>query len=107
MEPIQLRFDGGTLILTGGTPELLAALPGVRLDPRTGSHRAEARFYRAVVEHLHKRHPYEDHARAYEKTTWQLQSTREPFPHQLEGLEAWWNNKGRGVVVLPTGTGKT
>ena len=32
---------------------------------------------------------------------------KDPFPHQVEGLEAWWNAGGRGVVVLPTGTGKT
>jgi superfamily II DNA or RNA helicase len=107
MDPIMLRFDGGTLLLSGGEPDVLDALPGVRFDGRTNSHRAEARYYRAIVEHLHKRHPFEDHARGYEKVTWDLRSSRTPFPHQLEALETWWTNRGRGVVVLPTGTGKT
>ena len=38
---------------------------------------------------------------------WKLQVAKEAFPHQIEGLQAWWKENGRGVVVLPTGTGKT
>ena len=34
-------------------------------------------------------------------------SSAKPFPHQQEALETWWQQGGRGVVVLPTGTGKT
>ena len=51
--------------------------------------------------------PYQDEARAFQPTAWTLHSDREPFPHQKEGLESWWQAGGRGVVVLPTGTGKT
>jgi sugar phosphate isomerase/epimerase len=36
-----------------------------------------------------------------------LRTSRDPFPHQTEALTAWWGAGGRGVVVLPTGTGKT
>jgi superfamily II DNA or RNA helicase len=36
-----------------------------------------------------------------------LHDLRRPFPHQSEALETWWRAGGRGVVVLPTGTGKT
>jgi superfamily II DNA or RNA helicase len=50
---------------------------------------------------------YTDAARAYRKTAWPLRVAKEPFPHQVEGIEAWWETGGRGVVVLPTGTGKT
>ena len=32
---------------------------------------------------------------------------REPRPYQSEALEAWRAHQGRGVVVLPTGAGKT
>jgi superfamily II DNA or RNA helicase len=106
--PIHLMFDGGTLLAGGGTPDQLAALPGCRLDPRCGEFRAEARFYRSIVEHLRRRRlPYKDDARAYEPSPWPLRNRREPFPHQTEGLDAWWQAGGRGVVVLPTGTGKT
>ena len=51
--------------------------------------------------------PYTDAARAYEPTPWSIRIDKEAFPHQTEGLEAWWKAGGRGVVVLPTGTGKT
>jgi superfamily II DNA or RNA helicase len=110
MEPstIHLAFDRGTLVLSGAPPERLAELPGCRYDPRSGIHRAEARCYRAVVEHLRGHGlPYKDEARAYGPTPWPLRTSRDPFPHQTEALEAWWANGGRGIVVLPTGTGKT
>jgi superfamily II DNA or RNA helicase len=110
MDPATLRlaFDRGTLVVTGAPPERLAALPGLQPDPRAGVHRAEARHYRALVEHLRRhRIPYEDRARTYQPTPWPLRTSRDPFPHQTEALEAWWKAGGRGVVVLPTGTGKT
>lgn len=31
----------------------------------------------------------------------------EPRPYQSEAIESWLNHEGRGVVVLPTGAGKT
>jgi superfamily II DNA or RNA helicase len=106
--PILLQFDGGTILVTGAAPEKLAALPGCRHDPRLTAYRAEGRYYRRIVEYLRGRGiAYLDEARAYEATPWKLRSPREPFPHQLEARDAWWNADGRGVVVLPTGTGKT
>jgi superfamily II DNA or RNA helicase len=106
--PIQLGFDGGTLTLSGGAPELLASLPGVRLDPRSATYRAEGRAYRAVVEHLRReRLAYADGARQFQPTPFPPRTSREPFPHQTEALEVWSRNGSRGVVVLPTGTGKT
>src|ERR1700736_182183 len=105
---LHLAFDGGTIRVSGAAPDLLATLPGCRHDPRTDSFRAEARCYRAIVEHLRQhRLPYQDEARAYQPTPWTLRTSRDPFPHQTEALEVWWRERGRGVVVLPTGTGKT
>ena len=106
--PIQLAFEGGTLVVTGTTPERLAALPYCKEDPRTGVYRAEAVAYRALVEHLRREGiAYEDKARVYQPTPWTLRAVREPFPHQTEALETWWKSGARGIVVLPTGTGKT
>ncbi|HYV39615.1 MAG TPA: DEAD/DEAH box helicase family protein [Gemmataceae bacterium] len=107
-ESILLRFDAGTLLLTGGAAEQLAALPGSQFDARTKTYRAEARHYRAIVERLRQTStPYSDEARTFQPTSWPLRTTRVPFPHQTEALEVWRKQGSRGVVVLPTGTGKT
>src|SRR6476646_5642282 len=106
--PLRLTFDGGTVVVTGGRDEDRAGLPGVAFDPRTRTERAEGRRYRAIVEYLIAcKIPYEDAARNYKAATWQLASTRTPYPHQTEAVDTWWKANGRGVVVLPTGTGKT
>src|SRR5205807_4649593 len=102
-----LRFDGGTLLVTG-EPDVAGALPHVQFDERTAAYRAEARWYRPVVEWLRNQQiAYQDEARQYQPVTWTLRDARKPFPHQAEAVDAWWRQGGRGVVVLPTGTGKT
>jgi superfamily II DNA or RNA helicase len=106
--PIRLTFDGGTVVVTGTDAEQLAALPHVRHDARTDVFRAEAIHYRALVEHLVRaKIPFKDDARAWEKTPWPLRTSRDPFPHQTEALDVWHKSGSRGIVVLPTGTGKT
>src|SRR5690349_1061872 len=108
--PIVLRYEGGTVVLSGPDQAELLALPHCQADPRTGAVRAEGRYYRALVEHLWRsKIPFTDEARAWdrEKVNWTLKREREPFPHQTEALDTWWKTGGRGLVVLPTGTGKT
>ncbi len=106
--PLRLAFDAGTLIVEGAREDEELGLPGVRYDFRTRQHRAQAMFYRTIVEQLRaKKREYRDDARAYERADWRLRVAKEAFPHQVEGLKAWWDSGGRGVVVLPTGTGKT
>jgi superfamily II DNA or RNA helicase len=107
-QSLRLLFDGGTLIAEGIAANEEPDLPGVKYDNRTRQFRAEAIWYRTIVEHIRKnKRAYTDGARAYEPAAWRLLVAKDPFPHQVEGLEAWWNEGGRGVVVLPTGTGKT
>ena len=107
-QPLRLVFDEGTLIVEGLRENDDHGLPGVKYDFRTRQFRAEAIWYRTVVETLRKqKRDYLDAARSYDPSPWRLQVTKEAFPHQVEGLKAWWDQGGRGVVVLPTGTGKT
>src|SRR5260370_25772104 len=102
--PLQLSFEGGTLRVSGRPAEQLVALPGCRFDARSGTYRAEARAYRALVEYLRRQHiPYRDEARAYQPAAWPLRSSRDPFPHQTEALEAWRRQGGLGLVELPPG----
>src|SRR4051812_40355609 len=107
--PIHISYDRGTLQL-GGSPDFdFTALPGVAFDPRTETHRAQGRHYRAIVEHLiRSKITYADEARGWDNADsgFRLRVEREPFPHQKEAVEAWMTTR-RGCVVLPTGTGKT
>jgi superfamily II DNA or RNA helicase len=108
--PLRLVFDRGTLVVEGPREGEQPGLPGVKFDPRTKTFRAEAIWYRTLVEHIRRQKlPYTDDARAYgpSLTPWKIQVAKDAFPHQTEGLDAWWKAGGRGVVVLPTGTGKT
>ena len=51
--------------------------------------------------------PFEDRARAYTELPEAGTVHREPRGYQKEALAAWLKAGGRGVVVLPTGAGKT
>lgn len=106
--PLTIRFEEGTLLVDGLPEGDPGGLPGLKRDVRTGAFRAEAIWYRALVQYLHDRKiPYDDQARQYAKSPWTMRIDKPAFPHQTEGLQAWWTAGGRGVVVLPTGTGKT
>ena len=110
-EPIELSYDRGTVLIRGGPDGYpFARLPGVRFDERTNGHRSQGRYYRAVVEQLiREKTPYIDSARGWpkENSGWTLKQVRTPFPHQTEAVAAWTAAGRRGVVILPTGTGKT
>ncbi len=104
---MNITFDAGTLVLTGDAAQI-ESLPGCQFDSRIHAYRTEARHYRAIVEELRRRKlDFIDNARSYQPIALTLTNSREPFPHQKEAMTAWWNAGGRGVVVLPTGTGKT
>ena len=108
---LELQADRGTVLLLGEAEGLdTTTLPGVKWDPRAEAHRAQGRAYRGIVEHLTRNKiPYTDNARGWENKPlgWKLHTDRVPFPHQAEAVAAWWKAGGRGVVVLPTGTGKS
>lgn len=102
----RLRYDKGTLLLSGEVDAL--APPEFRLDPRTGEMRARALSYRKVLAWLHRsKEPYRDEARRYGTLELEHHGRRVPFDHQKEAADAWFQKGKRGVVVLPTGSGKT
>jgi superfamily II DNA or RNA helicase len=102
-----LDFVSGTLELRG--PERSTeALPGFRWDARTRCFRAPALAYADAVLSLRAASiPYEDRARRYVELEPRLVTQRDPRPFQSEALAAFRRAGGRGVVVLPTGAGKS
>ena len=102
-----LAFRGGTLELAG-LPAGAAVPPGCVWDARTACFRAPAASYVNVRRALARDgHVVEDRARRYAELPDGLLVRLTPRPYQGEALAAWRAAQGRGVVVLPTGAGKT
>ncbi|HEX3777554.1 MAG TPA: DEAD/DEAH box helicase family protein [Polyangiaceae bacterium] len=105
---MKLRFAAGTLELRGTLPEGVTLAPHATWDARSRCFRAPGVAYAEIVRTLHRVGvAYEDEARAYVELERGLSVQREPRPFQAEALAAWRDAKGRGVVVLPTGAGKS
>ena len=103
---IELFYESGTLFATGGSSGTLPE-PFV-WDGRTEQWRAPAGAYREIVLKLRESgDPYRDHAARFERLSLESRIAMEPRPYQREALNAWRREELRGVVVLPTGAGKT
>lgn len=105
--PPRIEFQRGTLLWQD--PEGSDPPPGFAFDDRVTRPRAPASAYREAVEWLRDRNlPYEDSARRWEPLPpIRHLAAREARDYQQAALEAWRSAGRRGVVVLPTGTGKT
>ncbi|BDP40703.1 helicase [Deinococcus aetherius] len=100
-----LRLDRGTLVMRE-VPPCAASL--FTWDARSQSWRAPGRAYRDVMETLMRAGvPVRDEAAAFQKLDLGYAREVRPYPHQREALQAWKAAGRRGVVVLPTGAGKT
>ena len=107
---LRLEFDRGTLRLEGPVLAMDALAPaGVRLDPRTAFHRAPAYLHASLIREARARGLEVDDA---------VGSARLPAPpppidaprlrdYQAHALAAFEAMARAGVVVLPTGSGKT
>jgi superfamily II DNA or RNA helicase len=106
-ERASLSFMAGTLEVRGW-PEGAPPPPACAWDERTRCHRAPALAYADVVRALvAAKAPYDDGARRYGELAAGARVHRDPRPYQSEALAAWRGHRGRGVVVLPTGSGKS
>lgn len=103
-----LRFDAGTLVLDGAERALEGLPAAFRWDERVRRWRAQAIAYRHVVKEFIRRGvAYEDRARAYHQFDFRPTLSVEPRPYQEEAIREWLRHERCGVVVLPTGAGKS
>lgn len=105
---VHLRFDRGTILIADPPAGLdLTEAPGVLWDPRVRAHRAPAYGYHGLRNWLASRGlRFSDIARPAEPGTeaWSEVGLR---PYQEAARCAWEQAQRRGVIILPTGSGKT
>ncbi|MBF0450224.1 MAG: DEAD/DEAH box helicase family protein [Candidatus Magnetomorum sp.] len=105
---ITIAFDKSTLLIKNLPDQILPLLSQVKWDCRTGEHRAPAYCYRDIVLMLrHHKLTYKDFARQFQPHEFPINCRITPRAYQGDALKAWKKQGSRGVVVLPTGAGKT
>ena len=105
---MKLRFDRGTIVLMDPPKDLdLTAAPGLLWDRRVGAHRAPASRYPALKRWLRQRREAFQDIPAPVSPRQELWSDVDLRPYQEAALSAWELGHRRGVVALPTGSGKT
>jgi superfamily II DNA or RNA helicase len=104
---VVLRFDAGTLVLDGAGRDFQPPAP-FRWDARVLRWRAPALAYAQVVrEFIRRRVAYADGARAYQRFDFPTKLLTEPRPYQQQAIREWRRAARCGVVILPTGAGKS
>jgi superfamily II DNA or RNA helicase len=103
----RLTFDRGTLLLH--PPPSSGAWAGLAIwDDRVEQLRAPAWRYRDLTDGLERDGvTLDNHAPAWRDLDLVPAKHIAPYPHQSAALNAWVQAGRRGLVVLPTGAGKT
>lgn len=101
-----LRYDSGTLLLDGFPADEVPS--DFVFDERIKRWRAPAARYAEVALDLHRsKVAYTDEARKYATLDREVTRDRQPRDYQTEALTRWKAASRRGIVVLPTGSGKS
>ena len=101
-----LSWEAGTLLLSGVPENQLP--PNYTFDTRVGKARALARHYASTILHFQAlSQEIDDRARSYRKLERKHLSQRTARDYQEEAVQRWKSARWQGVVVLPTGAGKS
>ena len=104
---VTLRYDEGTIRIDGEAAAELEGLSFVERDPRSKSYRAPAHRYAYLLETcLDRGLPVENGVLEADEIG-DLETAYELRGYQTEALDAWRERGERGVIELPTGSGKT
>ena len=102
---VKLTYDKGTILVDEWIPQLHDIL---KWDHRVKAFRAFAVEYSRIRSVLESSNiEFEDHVLEPIGGSIALRREYKLRGYQEEALKAWINSKCRGIVVLPTGTGKT
>ena len=103
MTDLRLRFEEGTVRIEGPLPD---GLPAVEYDPRTETGRAPAVAYPRIRDALAEA-DLTVTDEVLELPELDLATSYRLREYQQAALDAWRDSGDRGVVELPTGSGKT
>ncbi len=107
-ENVEIFFSQGTLLVKGPDESIAPIYKYLKFDKRIGHYRAQAYNYAPIILGLHKEKiPFEDKAKNFKPLDLTLDDAFEPMKHQKDAIEKWFDGDCRGVVVMPTGSGKT
>ena len=103
----RIDYKNGTLEIRGVADAM--SLPDACLwDERSACYRAPGNAYAEIVmAFVRQKCPYNDGARSYDELESGLRVRREPRPYQVQAVAAWERAGGQGIIVLPTGSGKS
>lgn len=105
---MRLLFDHGTLVLADVPDLKLDWVPGLLWDPRVGLYRAPGFRYGEVLSALRQRgFLIEDEVLPRGRVGSSPVGPIELRPYQRAALLSWELAEQRGILVLPTGSGKT
>jgi superfamily II DNA or RNA helicase len=103
---MRLIFDRGTLLLRGNLTDA-ESLPGVLWDPRVKAWRARGCHYTELSRELARRHhDLHDEVRPQLDDPPSI-ALPELRPYQAAAITSWELSGRRGIIALPTGSGKT
>ena len=102
----ELRFDKGTLLLEHCPYVPSSVADYFTFDPRVDAYRAPAHCYSHIITPL-RSCLRRNRAPHYGKLALKLSLNVRLYEHQQEALNCWQAANKRGLVVLPTGAGKT
>ena len=105
---VNISFSQGTLIIEGDSEQISSINHLIKYDERIKLYRAPSFHYSQIILTLRdEKILHNDFAKAFSSINIHLNNTFEPRKHQTEALNKWKQNKYRGVVVMPTGSGKS
>lgn len=109
MKEVRLNFQEGNILI----PNLnkISSVPILQqdyliYDSRTKSYRCYAYHYKNLIFALRGNVDYQDSVKDYQELQLELKLPFQPYDYQKEAVYSWSKQKS-GIIVLPTGAGKS